>query len=671
MSLQNIPIELKALANWVVWKYETRDGKETKIPYDAKTGRRAKANDSATWATFEQASDAADVLTGGGYDGVGFELGGTGFVGVDFDNAINTDGSADSYALAILASLGNPYTELSPSGNGLHTFFECDALPKGGRKLSKDHDGIEIYHGREAGRYFTCTGNKFGGDGVPKIADISLPYLLITQNKDQKFKALWTGNISEWGDDQSSADLALMNRLARLLTNDRARMEKYFSASALGRREKWTDREDYRNRTLDAALKGKEFQHSSKQESAAATSPAAPAEMMSHTAAQIKPKKLKWLWPDRVTSNKITLYAGNPDNGKSLAGIDLVARVTAGINFPDCVNTLPPSEVLMLLGEDDEDDTAVPRLMSAGADLTKVHFPEGVKRVEVNDGSEVRLDIDLPVLEVFLDKHPAIRLIVIDPISSYLGNVNMIAEQSVRSVLTPLRLMAMRRNVAVLFVMHLNKKSELDAISRVGGAMAFIGVARSAWLFIRDESTEEGEVKDSFMMCRMKSNLTASKGGGISYHIQAQQIPIEGEPEPASVPYIVWGEKINKSADDSLGRTASKRPLGRPAGGPDTELERAKHFLAEQLANGPIDGEDIKADAAGLVDPISKPTLRRAAKEMGIKAPRVGKRYMWELPPMNATAVSVAEAEAQDEPAEVEAAPTGEKLLVGVDFDGK
>jgi putative DNA primase/helicase len=661
VNILNIPSELRALSNWVVWKYETRDGKETKIPYDAKTGRKAKANDSATWTTFEIAISTADVLSGNDYDGVGFELGGTDLAGVDFDSAINTDGTVDPYALAILASLGNPYTEMSPSGNGLHAFVECDALPKGARKLSKDHDGVEIYHGREAGRYLTVTGDKRGGEGVPKIADISLSYLLITQYKDPKFKALWTGIISEWGDDQSSADLALMNRLARLTNNDRAKMEKYFSASVLGQREKWTAREDYRNRTLDAALKGKESQNPSKPESAATTSPTAPAEiMMSHTAAQVKPKKLKWLWPDRVTSNKITLYSGNPDNGKSLAAIDLVARVTAGMNFPDCVNVLEPSEVLMLLGEDDEDDTAVPRLMSAGADLGKVHFPEGIKRAGVNDGSEVRLDIDLPVLEAFLDAHPAIRLIVIDPISSYLGNVNMIAEQSVRSVLTPLRLMAMRRNVAVLSVMHLNKKNELDAISRVGGAMAFIGVARSAWLFIRDESSEEGEVKDSFTMCRMKSNLTASKGGGMSYSISAR--PVMTDDGEVLAPYIVWGEKINRSADDSLGRTASKHEEpGRPKG-KDTVLQDAIAWLQDALQDGQPQSSKVLRKNAREEANISWITLRRAQAALGIKpyqqkGGKVG-TWVWELQPMNATAASVAPAEPQDERTEASASPT-------------
>jgi hypothetical protein len=262
MSTLNIPVELKARPNWVVWKYETRDGKETKVPYDAKSNGGhvyAKSNDPTTWTTFEQASDAADVLNGNDYDGIGFELGGTSTVGIDFDHAVNTDGVVDPYVLAILASLGNPYTEVSPSGNGLHAFVECDALPEGKRKLSKDHDGIEIYHGREGGRYFTITGDKNLGEGVPKIEDISLPYLLITQNKtkDKKFrnfKALWLGDTSFFDGDDSSADFALLRMLATLTQNDAAKMEKYFSASALGQRDKWRDREDYRQRSIKAAI---------------------------------------------------------------------------------------------------------------------------------------------------------------------------------------------------------------------------------------------------------------------------------------------------------------------------------------------------------------------------------------------------------------------------------
>jgi hypothetical protein len=252
--LTDIPAVLKQHPNWVCWKSIVRDGKATKIPFNANTGGMAKADDPATWTTFEKANKAADVLSGNDYDGVGFELGGTNLVGIDFDNAITNKGLIDPYALAILKLLGSPYTEISPSGAGLHAFVECDMLPEGGRKLSQGHVGIEIYHGREGGRYFTMTGSKVLGHDVLTIPDMTLPYLLITQNKDKKFKSLWLGDTSSFEGDDSSADYALMRRFANLTHNNPVQMEKFFGFSGLGQRDKWRDRDDYRQRTVKAAI---------------------------------------------------------------------------------------------------------------------------------------------------------------------------------------------------------------------------------------------------------------------------------------------------------------------------------------------------------------------------------------------------------------------------------
>ena len=71
-----VPQLLKNLNHWVTWKYETRDGKPTKVPYSAKTGRNAKVNDPSTWGTFSQAESAANV------DGIGFVLLNTSLVGM-------------------------------------------------------------------------------------------------------------------------------------------------------------------------------------------------------------------------------------------------------------------------------------------------------------------------------------------------------------------------------------------------------------------------------------------------------------------------------------------------------------------------------------------------------------------------------------------------------------
>lgn len=256
-----VPQQLKNFRNFVVWKYEDRgkknpDGtpKFDKVPYDAKNPRRmAKSNDSSTWATFEKASAVAnDPLSG--FDGIGFMLQGTNFVGVDFDGVIDDAGTVDPYVLSIIAQLGNPYTEITPSGTGMRCFVECDKLPEGKRKFSDgNHYGVEIYIGTEGGRYLTVTGNKYGGEGVPKVADLEIPYFLISQFRNTKLKKLWMGDASDFANDQSRADLALCDELVKLLGKDPMRVERYFNASALCD-EKWTSRPEYREWTITKAL---------------------------------------------------------------------------------------------------------------------------------------------------------------------------------------------------------------------------------------------------------------------------------------------------------------------------------------------------------------------------------------------------------------------------------
>ncbi len=78
MSLQNLPNELRGRDNFVVWRNEIRDGKETKVPYDAKSNGNhihAKSNDPSTWTSLEEAARVADILSGNDYDGVGFQFG--------------------------------------------------------------------------------------------------------------------------------------------------------------------------------------------------------------------------------------------------------------------------------------------------------------------------------------------------------------------------------------------------------------------------------------------------------------------------------------------------------------------------------------------------------------------------------------------------------------------
>jgi hypothetical protein len=173
---------------WVVWREEERGGKPTKVPYSARSGRLASATDPATWATRREAEDRAQVLLNGGpKGGLGITLGAVPFeadggvmhlCGVDFDSCLDENQIAAGWAAEIVAALAT-YTEISPSGRGLKSFFfvrtglvrqfldligvAADAW--GCRRSIPGHSGadhgpaIEIYTAR---RYFTVTGQTWG-----------------------------------------------------------------------------------------------------------------------------------------------------------------------------------------------------------------------------------------------------------------------------------------------------------------------------------------------------------------------------------------------------------------------------------------------------------------------------------------------------------------------------
>jgi putative DNA primase/helicase len=368
-------------------------------------------------------------------------------------------------------------------------------------------------------------------------------------------------------------------------------------------------------------------------------------EPLLRTGDDIQPERIKWMWENKIPLGKITLFAGNPDNGKSLATTSVAAICSRGGTWPETKISHPPADVLMMLGEDDLEDTAVPRLMAADADMKRIFFLEAVRPVQSED-REVQLDLDIPAMERQLERNPNIRLLIIDPISNYLGKVSMVAEQEVRSILIPLKRAAERFNVAVVLVMHLNKKNDLDAISRVGGAMAFIGVARCSWLFVRDvaeveEDAGDGKTEkpaeksaDSFSMLRIKNNLVSSDRSGLSYTVAVRGIQAKDGSEIIT-PYVKWGSVVEGSADDRLnggrGRAESSEPRG--MGRPNDKLKKAITWLETYLQDGePHPSKALFADAKDGAG-IGKETLERAKDMLPIVVKKHEKYWYWQVVP--------------------------------------
>lgn len=262
VSAENVPDELKALPQWVVWQAMERNGKLTKPPRQI-DGQAAKANDPSTWTTFEKAMEAYEA---GLSDGVGFVFApGGGLVGVDLDHCVSReDGTIAPKAEAIVEALGS-YTEYSVSGKGLHIIVRAE-LEKGYRS-----GPIEVY---PHGRFFTVTGNlhderselranQAAVDGLVRairpektrgtvatggrrryLPNSELIEKAMAARNGAKFSRLWAGDISGYP-SASEADVALLSLLLYWADGDEDRAALLFEQSGLCR-EKWTTRPDYR-----------------------------------------------------------------------------------------------------------------------------------------------------------------------------------------------------------------------------------------------------------------------------------------------------------------------------------------------------------------------------------------------------------------------------------------
>lgn len=278
-SPEAVPADLRAVDQWVTWRYEWVNGRWTKVPSNARTGANASSTDSRDSSSFDAAYAA---FRRGGYDGVGFVFAADGeHAGIDLDDCRNPDGTLDIEALQIVMAL-NSYTEVSPSGEGVKIYVRGrKPAGSGCRQKNVPWQGeIEIY---DKARFFCVTGEHFMGTptavmqrqaelsalcerfwppqalarpaALPHAVEMSDQQLLdrmFASASGGKIKRLWSGDTSEYGGDESAADMALCCYLAFWTRCDRTRMDRMFRASGLYR-EKW-ERPTYRDPTLDKAI---------------------------------------------------------------------------------------------------------------------------------------------------------------------------------------------------------------------------------------------------------------------------------------------------------------------------------------------------------------------------------------------------------------------------------
>ena len=314
--------------------------------------------------------------------------------------------------------------------------------------------------------------------------------------------------------------------------------------------------------------------------------------------ADVDPETISWLWRPYIPKGKLTLLEGDPGIGKSWVSLAIATAVSLGKGLPR-TETVDSGSVVIASAEDGLGDTIRPRLDAMGADVRKIHAIKGP--LDFGNGG-------LALLAGYIG-HVRPELVIIDPLVAYIGaSVDIHRANETRAVMARLADMAERYGCSILAIRHLTKGGTAKPIYRGLGSIDLAAACRSVLMAgcDPDDPHKRGIVQ-------IKSNL-APTGNATGYELA------DGG--------FYW------TGDSDL--TAARILAVEDGGESKSARDEAADFLRDELADGPIDRQQLEKDrkAAG----ISEITLRRARESLGVKIRREGEpgrkgggRSVWEL----------------------------------------
>jgi hypothetical protein len=336
-------------------------------------------------------------------------------------------------------------------------------------------------------------------------------------------------------------------------------------------------------------------------------------------ASGIEAKPISWLWPGRIAKGKVSMIAGNPGLGKSQVTASMAAIVSTGALWPVDRIKAEQGSVVILSAEDDAADTIVPRLHASGADTTRVFILDAVR--EVNNGKAVErgfnLRIDLAKLGAMLAGIGDVVLVVIDPVTAYLGDTDSHKNAEVRALLAPLSDLAAKHGVAVVCVSHLNKGNGNDALMRVMGSLAFVAAARAAWIVAKDPENDRRR-----LFLPAKNNI-GNDLSGLAFSIESASI--DSPAGMINTSRVEWeATAVTVSVNDVVG------PQQPDTGeGVSTVADWLRNLMEEE--GGSVDRRDVMKAARAMG--YKERTVHRARQMLGLIVQRNGfgkdKRSVW------------------------------------------
>jgi putative DNA primase/helicase len=320
---------------------------------------------------------------------------------------------------------------------------------------------------------------------------------------------------------------------------------------------------------------------------------------------------VEWLWQDTFPMGALSIIAGKPDRGKSTLLMDIAARVTTAKPWPLGRSRAPLGDVIVLGAEDPQKMLAA-RFAAAGGDPDRAHYVGMM--VDDEDAHRQRMislshDIERLAIEI---KKRKTKVVIIDPLSSYLGNVDAWRDNQLRAVLSPVANLAEELDVAVISSMHLNKRQADggDAMERVLGSIGFVGAARATFL-VEDDPSELGQLDHVKLFLPIKCNWVAPGNlTRLSFEVRGCEIA-----EGINVGRIEWTGRVTDTADDVLKPMAKERAVKRA---------EAEQFLFDTLVDGPMAVKELQkcVTNAGLSWETVK-TARQKTKERARKDAKI------------------------------------------------
>lgn len=312
----------------------------------------------------------------------------------------------------------------------------------------------------------------------------------------------------------------------------------------------------------------------------------------------IEGREIRWLWRGWIPLGMLSLCVGDPGTGKSCLVTWLASHLSVGAPLPGDPGPALAGSTIYLSAEDSPAYALRPRAERNGADLS---------RIIVLDDSTFDISADLKKIRAIVKQEPGVRLLIIDPLNSYLGRTDYIKDPDVRAMLNPLVEFCEESGVAALAVMHLNKKTDLAGIYRIGGSIAFAGVARSIFAVTADAEEPERRI-----LRPIKMNY-ARKPDALAFRI---------------------GEDLALTFDEGTVEIGADAPLTPPSGREAADGSYAAEWLAEHLSAGPLNLRDILISASE--SGISKRAIYRAKDKLKLRSRCSGfgrgRETTWELP---------------------------------------